>query len=229
MNNPHKKAILILAAGHGSRMAADVPKQFLALEGKPLLVHTIENIYEADPDLAVYIVIQKDFEKEMRALLNTNFPNQNIGILYGGKERFDSTKKALEQLDDYEYILIHDAARPFVTQKMIQEGLALLETEKVVIPVVAVVDSIRQLEGGESKMLNRSQLRAVQTPQFFNGVALKTVFSQTEFKESFSDDASVMENAGYKVAFVDGHIYNIKLTHPLDFEMASLILKHRKA
>lgn len=219
-------AILILAAGSGTRMKRNAPKQFLKLNGQPVLFHTLNNILSYSSPMDIYIVTQDEYKPLIEKIVEDCFKDENIQIVLGGKERFNSTQYALKQIPDYKFILIHDAARPFVEKKVIRNGIDALQNHDVVIPVIPVIDSIRQLSQSQSKSLARDSLRAIQTPQFFNGPKLKEVFSKMEFQSAFTDDASVMEYAGYEVFLIEGNPENIKITYPMDLVIAEYILNH---
>lgn len=227
MKESSNVAILILAAGAGQRMNADQPKQFLTLNGKSILYYTVQNIVAKAPLMDVYIVTQEVYIPMIQAMLEEDFKEENINVLLGGKERFDSTQAALKQIVDYEYILIHDAARPFVSAQVIETGLKQLKKYKVVVPAIPVTDTVRQIQNGQSLMLDRNHLRVIQTPQFFKGKYLKKVFSETEFQPFFTDDASVMENAGFEVQLIDGNEENIKITYPKDLILAEYLLNNQ--
>lgn len=220
-------AILILAAGTGQRMNEQKPKQFLELNGQSILFHTINNIVAWNYAMDIYIVTREEYKPMIKDMLDVSFLDKNIQIVLGGQERFDSTQHALEQIPDYEFILIHDAARPFVSEDVIKKGMHSLKYHDVIIPVIPVVDSIRHISEGKSKSLSRNDLRAIQTPQFFNGSKLKQVFSTIKFQPVFTDDASVMEYAGHEIFLIDGNPENIKITYPMDLAIAEYILQHQ--
>lgn len=222
-----KQAILVLAAGVGSRMNAEKPKQFLTLQGRPLIYHTLNNLLSIGIDLDIYLVVQPEYVKEVQDIIQNNFDGESIGVLHGGKERFHSTQEALKQIPDYDFILIHDAARPFITRKLILDGLELVRQHPAVVPVVEVTDSMRQVkEDGKSEILDRKCLKSVQTPQFFQGNILKGVYERVTYNVMYSDDASVLEKAGYPVTLTKGDINNIKITYPLDLIIGEYLLEN---
>lgn len=222
-----KQAILVLAAGIGSRMNAEKPKQFLSLQGKPLIFHTLNHLCAIGIDLDIYLVIQPEFVKDVQDIIQNDFPGKSIQVLNGGKERFHSTQEALKQIPDYDFILIHDAARPFITRKLILDGLELVQQHPAVVPVVGVTDSMRQVkEDGKSEILDRKSMKSVQTPQFFQGAIIKNVFQSVTYHPMYSDDASVLEIAGYPITLMEGNVNNIKITYPLDLVIGEYLLEN---
>ncbi len=222
-----KQAILVLAAGIGSRMNAEKPKQFLTLQGKPLIFHTLNHLLSIGVDMDIYLVIQPEFVEDVQEVIRNDFAGKSIQVLHGGKERFHSTQEALKQIPDYDYILIHDAARPFITKKLIIDGLELLRQHPAVVPVINVVDSMRQVNiNGNSEILERKSLKSVQTPQFFQGDILKKVFQSVSYHSMYSDDASVLEIAGYPIYLMEGNVNNIKITYPLDLIIGEYLLEN---
>lgn len=222
-----KQAILVLAAGIGSRMNAEKPKQFLTLQGKPLIFHTLNHLLSIGVDMDIYLVIQPEFVEDVQEVIRNDFAGKSIQVLHGGKERFHSTQEALKQIPDYDYILIHDAARPFITKKLIIDGLELLRQHPAVVPAINVVDSMRQVNiNGNSEILERKSLKSVQTPQFFQGDILKKVFQSVSYHSMYSDDASVLEIAGYPIYLMEGNVNNIKITYPLDLIIGEYLLEN---
>lgn len=225
MQTKNKIAVLILAAGIGKRAASKQAKQFVMMQGKPLLTYTIQSFLNYSNDLDIYIVLQKEAKKICQNLVQEYFPKENITLLEGGKERFHSTQNALLQIDDYEKILIHDAARPFISNRLIKEGINALDKNIAAIPVFQVTDSLRKIENNsKSKIVDRSKYVQVQTPQFFQGKIIKEVFKDRTYQTFYSDDASVLEDAGYTIHLFEGEKNNIKITYPIDFKLGELIL-----
>lgn len=221
-----KRGVIIVAGGVGQRMGATMPKQFMMLGQEPILARTINLFSEALPKAELVVVLPEEHIALWRNLA-ARFDVAPHKIATGGRERFDSVKSGMAALsDEVETIAVHDAVRPLATKKLIiRLALAAEETEAV-IPVVAPHDSIRQVEGESSHIVDRSLLRMVQTPQFFQAEVLRKAYSQT-FSPLFTDDASVVEAAGHKITLTEGEEQNIKITTPIDLTIAEAIIADR--
>ncbi len=215
-----KVNVVIVAGGQGKRMQSDLPKQFLELKGKPILMHTVEK-FQAFAD-AVYLVLPKAHFQLWHTLVQKYAFDTPVNLVEGGAERFFSVKNALNHLADNELVLIHDAVRPLVSDKVIQNVIAAISENEGVVPVVTLKDSLRKLENAHSIPVNRSDYRLVQTPQGFNTTSLKKAYD-TDFQISFTDDASVFEQAGWAIRLVEGHLNNIKITTPEDLILAQAL------
>lgn len=207
-------------------MGATIPKQFMMLGQEPVLARTINLFSEALPKAELVVVLP---EEHIALWLNiaARFDVAPHKIASGGKERFDSVKSGLAALsDEVETIAVHDAVRPLATKKLIIRLALEAENAAAVIPVIAPHDSIRQVEGERSYIVDRSQLRMVQTPQFFQAEVLRRAYEQS-FSPLFTDDASVVEAAGGEVTLIEGEVQNIKITTPIDLTIAEAILAER--
>ena len=221
-----KRGVIIVAGGVGQRMGATIPKQFMMLGQEPVLARTINLFSEALPKAELVVVLP---EKHIALWRNiaARFDVAPHKIASGGKERFDSVKSGLAALsDEVETIAVHDAVRPLATKKLIIRLALEAENAAAVIPVIAPHDSIRQVEGERSYIVDRSQLRMVQTPQFFQAEVLRRAYEQS-FSPLFTDDASVVEAAGGEVTLIEGEVQNIKITTPIDLTIAEAILAER--
>ena len=213
-----KKFAIIVAGGKGLRMGGDVPKQFLPIEGKPVLMHTIEAFRKALNDVRIVLVLpaeQHDYWWEL--CKQHNFLSPEL-IAKGGETRFHSVKNGLALLpnDEEAVVGVHDGVRPFVSKETIQRCYEAAAKGKAVVPVVPVVETIRQiLSNGTSRTRPRDEYRLVQTPQTFPLTLLKEAYQQP-FSEAFTDDASVVEALGKEIVMVEGNRENIKLTTPSD-------------
>ena len=215
--------VIIVAGGAGRRMGGALPKQFMMLEQQPILARSINRIHEALPKAEIVVVLPAEHVELWRNMA-ARFDVARHKIAIGGKERFHSVKSGLAALSDgVRTIAVHDAVRPLVSKKLIIRLVLATEKHDAVIPVVAPADSYRSVEGDDSKIIDRSALRMVQTPQLFRAEALRKAYEQ-EFSESFTDDASVVEAAGYKVALEEGERENFKITTPLDITLARAII-----
>lgn len=220
---------IIVAAGRGSRFGADRPKQFCMLESRPVLMHTIERLRDALPDSDIIVVINRDMESLWKELC-AEYQFISPTIVYGGDSRWQSVKNALSTIAnaDDRIVTVHDGARPIISSEMIHRIIRGVEDADGVIPVVPVTDSLRHVNtDGSSEAIDRSDFRAVQTPQAFRADRLIDAYSMP-YSSSFTDDASVMEAAGYcNIRLVDGDTRNIKITNPADLEIASILLHQR--
>ena len=216
------KSIIITAGGIGKRMGSDSPKQFLELHGKPILMHTIARFHDYNPSFQLVLTLPVEHIETWKHLcdsLNFQIPHT---IVRGGKERFHSVQNALAHCT-YDYIGVHDGVRPFVSDETLARLEAALQSSQAVIPVLEPKESLRILTPFGSQALVRSDIRSVQTPQFFQKDILTAAYQQ-EYKSQFTDDASVVEAMGVHIALVNGNSENIKITEPFDLRIAELLM-----
>ena len=223
-----KKYVIIVAGGKGLRMGGEVPKQFLPIGGKPVLMRTVEAFYQTDAETGIVLVLpqeQQSYWKNLCCQYDFRIP---YILADGGCTRFHSVRNGLQVIPDEDsdsLIAVHDGVRPFVSPRVIQECFEAATRWGAVVPVLDMVDSVRQLsEDGSSMAVDRSCLKLVQTPQTFRADILKNAYRQ-EFTERFTDDASVVEASGVSVALVSGNRENIKITTPFDLKVAEALLK----
>ena len=218
-----KRGVIIVAGGSGRRMGGALPKQFMMLDNEPILARSINRMHEALPAAEIVVVLPEE-HVELWKNIAARFDVARHKIALGGKERFHSVKNGLAALSDEVAIVgIHDAVRPLASKKLIIKLFLEAENSTAVIPVVAPIDSYRIVEGDNSRIIDRSVLRMVQTPQVFQAEALRKAYEQP-FSSTFTDDASVMEAAGHKVTLVEGERENIKITTPSDMLIAEAII-----
>ena len=226
--SPRKNYIIIVAAGTGSRYGGDLPKQFGDLCGRPLLMTTVERVGACAPDAGILLVLSGDMVGFWEGLCREHGFTVPLTVVEGGPSRAHSVRNALRLIDSSSvgWIAVHDAARPMVTAGMFGRLVDALPGCSGTIPVVPVTDSLRMVgEDGVSRSVDRSLLRAVQTPQLFDGMRLIAA-NDRELLPSFTDDASVMEAAGYTdLRLVDGDVRNIKVTNPGDMEIVEMYLR----
>ena len=204
-------------------MGGALPKQFMMLDNEPILARSINRMHEALPAAEIVVVLPEE-HIELWKNIAARFDVARHKIALGGKERFHSVKNGLAALSDEVAIVgIHDAVRPLASKKLIIKLFLEAENSTAVIPVVAPIDSYRIVEGDNSRIIDRSALRMVQTPQVFQAEALRKAYEQP-FSSTFTDDASVMEAAGHKVTLVEGERENIKITTPSDMLIAEAII-----
>ena len=217
-----KKHIIIVAGGKGLRMGGDIPKQFLPVCGKPVLMRTLEAFHAYDASMHLILVLpvsQQTYWKQLCEEYQFDLVHE---IADGGETRFHSVKNGLALVKEEGLVGVHDGVRPFVSQEVIarcyEEALSL----KAVIPVIGVVETVRHLTEDGSETVPRDQYKLVQTPQVFDSVLLNRAYQQP-YTELFTDDASVVEALGEEVHLVEGNRENIKLTTPFDLKLAELL------
>ncbi len=216
--------VIIVAGGSGRRMGATLPKQFMMLGNEPILAHSINRIHEALPAAEIVVVLPEEHIALWRNIA-AQFDIAHHKITAGGTERFYSVKNGLKELsDEVKIIAVHDAVRPLASKKLIIKLILEAEKSVAVIPVVAPVDSFRKIEGDNSKIIDRSALRIVQTPQVFDATILRRAYEQ-DFSSTFTDDASVVEAIGEKITLCEGERGNLKITTPEDMVIASALLE----
>ena len=225
-----QRIAIIVAGGKGLRMGHDLPKQFLPIGGKPVLMLTLEQFLAADPKMKIVLVLPESQQAYWKSLCEEyKFTIPHI-VANGGETRFHSVKsgltKATENLTEKAIIGVHDGVRPFVSIDVIRDCYTVAESHKAVIPVIEVHETIRKIEQKSSKTVDRSSYRLVQTPQVFQSEALLSAYSQ-EYIPEFTDDASVVEAAGISVTLTDGNRENIKITTPFDIIVAEALLSNR--
>ena len=214
--------VIIVAGGQGLRMGLPVPKQFALVAGRPVLMHTIARFHEADPLLGIIVVLPADQHDYWNDLCREHDFRIEHTVVSGGETRFHSSQNGLRAIpDDVDGVVgIHDGVRPFVSVEVIRRCYAEARRSGSAIPVVPVVDTLRIVgEGNGSHNVDRSQFRAVQTPQVFTIGLLREAFRQ-QWRPEFTDDASVVEGIGVKIGMVEGNRENVKLTTPLDMLVA---------
>ena len=216
--------VIIVAGGSGRRMGAAMPKQFMMLGNEPILARSINNIHKALPAAEIVVILPEEHITLWRNIA-ARFEVARHKIASGGAERFYSVKSGLKELsEDVKIVAVHDAVRPLASKKLIIRLILEAEKSVAVIPVVPPVDSFRKVEGNDSKIIDRSALRIVQTPQVFNADVLRKAYEQ-EFSAAFTDDASVVEFFGEKITLCDGERGNIKITTPEDMIIATALIE----
>lgn len=217
------QSVIIVAGGKGLRMGSDLPKQFLPIGGKPVLMHTLEAFRKYDASLQIILVLpreQQDFWKQLCA--EYLFKVEHV-IADGGETRFHSVKNGLAFVHDDGLVGVHDGVRPFVSMEVIRHCYDLAKTHRAVIPVIDVVETVRHLTGTGSETVSRNDYKLVQTPQVFDVSLLKQAYAQ-EYTSFFTDDASVVEAMGVPVYLAEGNRENIKITTPFDLKVGSALL-----
>ena len=220
--------VVIVAAGTGSRMNMGINKQFIKLEGKEIIAYTIEKFYNNSNIEDIVVVVKEDESEFFKKEILDKYNFKNVKIAYGGKERQDSVYNGLKLLDEKcDVVLIHDGARPFVSDKIIDKSIEEAKEHKAIVVGVPVKDTIKVIDNDKNMVdtPNRSVLWAVQTPQTFDYNILIDAYKDA-FKNKFygTDDAMLVERIGYKVKMLEGSYNNIKITTQEDLNIGSQIL-----
>ncbi len=220
-----KKHVLIVAGGSGTRMSSEIPKQFIEINGKPLLMHTFDAFLKSDENFDFILVLpEAEIEVWKKLCEDFSFTREHI-VVAGGRTRFYSVKNGLDKIEGDVIVFIHDGVRPLVSVKTIENCYNTAVKKGNALPVIPVSESVRKVDATGSRAVNRSELFLVQTPQTFRVKEIKKAFQQ-EYQEKFTDDATVFESSGNKIYTVDGNRENIKITWPADIKIAGALLKN---
>lgn len=222
-----KKFAVIVAGGSGSRMGADLPKQFMLLNDKPVLNYTLNTFLKAYDDLQVILVLPVGYTDMGQEIIDAWFDKERIRITAGGDTRFQSVKNGLQLTEDESIIFVHDGVRCLLTKDLIYRCYDQALKTGSAIPVIASLDSVRLKSEDGNDAVERNKVLLVQTPQTFHGKILRSAY-QIDYKDKFTDEASVVEAYGMKVTLVEGEEENIKITRPMDMMIAEKILSDRK-
>jgi len=221
-----KRYAIIVAGGSGARMNSSLPKQFLPLAGKPMLMHSVSAFYDFDNKTEIIIALPADYFSEWEKLCEEYHFTIPHRLVTGGETRFHSVQNGLQSVKEKSVVAIHDAARPLVSAETISRCFEAAENFGAAVPFIPLNDSIRFYNGHESRSLDRNKHVLVQTPQCFRSDMLIAAY-QTEYRSFFTDDASVVEAAGFTVHLVTGNLENIKITAPSDFLVAETLANSR--
>jgi 2-C-methyl-D-erythritol 4-phosphate cytidylyltransferase len=222
------KYAIIVAGGSGTRMGGNLPKQFLLLKNKPVLFYTIKTFLEAYEDLKVILVLPVEYTDMGQEIIDAWFDKDRIRITTGGDTRFQSVKNGLQLVEDESIIFVHDGVRCLLSAALIQTCYAKAVETGSAIPVVKSKDSVRLLIGEGNDAIDRNRVMLVQTPQTFHSKILLPAF-KIDYKDKFTDEASVVEAYGLKVSLVEGEETNIKITTPMDLMIAESILEENES
>ncbi len=214
---------LIVAGGRGVRMGGELPKQFLPIGGKPVLMRTLEAFHAYSPEIKIILVLpeaQRDYWALLCGEYRFTIPHR---VVVGGETRFHSVRNGLQQVQAPGLVAVHDGVRPFVAREVIARCFSLAQEKRAVIPVTDVVETLRHLEDDGSVTVDRSAYKLVQTPQVFDAALLLEAYS-LPYDPRFTDDASVVEAMGIPVCLTEGNRENIKITTPFDLKIAEAVL-----
>lgn len=218
-----KKYVIVVAGGSGSRMNSMVPKQFIKVNGKPLLMHTLEVFQRYDESCRFIVVLPASEIDTWRKLCEEFSFQVNHNVVAGGKTRFHSVKNGLSRIQEEGIVFIHDGVRPLVSNQTIENCYQTALEKGNALPVFASPESIREVKGEQSRAVDRQFYFLVQTPQTFRISLIKEAYQQRYLKK-FTDDASVLESTGIKINLVEGNRENIKITWPADIRIAAALL-----
>lgn len=221
-----KKFAIIVAGGTGTRMGANLPKQFMLLKGKPVIYYSIKAFLDSFDDLQVILVLPSEYISTGHEIVNGYFDKKRIQITAGGETRFHSVKNGLALVEEESIIFVHDGVRCLLTKELIHRCYQKASETGTAIPAIVSKDSIRLLSNEDSESFDRNKVMLVQTPQTFQSKILLPAF-ETDYKNEFTDEATVVEASGIKVSLVKGEENNIKITRPGDLLIAEKILEER--
>ena len=221
-----KYCAIIVGGGSGSRMQQQKPKQFIELNGKPVLMHTLEAFYQSEFKPELFLVLNVHYHVYWEELCREHQFHIPHTLVKGGEERFHSVKNGLKNIKGKAIVAIHDAVRPLISPELITQSFRQAEEMGNAITGVPSKDSIRQLNRNGSEALDRNSIYLMQTPQTFKIEQLRKAYEQ-EFRNDFTDDASVVERAGFSIHLLKGETQNIKITFPEDLLYAETLLKAR--
>ncbi|MEG1585950.1 MAG: 2-C-methyl-D-erythritol 4-phosphate cytidylyltransferase [Bacteroidales bacterium] len=220
-----KKYAIIVAGGKGLRMGQELPKQFISVGERPILMHAIQAFRQAEEDITLILVLPKEQMEYWEALCELHCFKVPLLIAEGGSTRFHSVKNGLKLVTEEGLVAIHDGVRPFVSARVIKDAFAAAKEYGGAIPVIDMIDSVREMVGEEeSRPVDRERFKLVQTPQTFRSELIREAYD-APFDKLFTDDASVFEAAGHRIHCIAGNRENIKITTPFDLLIAEALIE----
>lgn len=221
--NHMEKIAVIVAGGSGQRMGTSIPKQFLLLNGEPLLYHTLKSFLHTWDDLNIILVLPEEHFTTGRAIVEDLQAINRVTLTKGGDSRFQSVKNGLALIHHPAVVFVHDGVRCLVSSDLIRRCYEQTLSIGSAVPAVAATDSIRMIQGGKHQVTDRNNVRIIQTPQTFLSEWLIPAFDRP-YEEGFTDEATVVEASGKEVHLIEGDYNNIKITRPADLLVAEQIL-----
>ncbi len=218
-----KKVAVVVAGGTGSRMNSIIPKQFLLIKGKPVLYYTLYTFLQSYNDLTVILVLPEEHIAAGQEIIDAFFDYKRIQITAGGRTRFHSVQNGLELLTEECMVFVHDGVRCLLTKNLIKRCYEAALEFGSAIPITECKDSVRLIRGDDNEAFDRGKVKLVQTPQTFHSKILLPAF-KIDYKDKFTDEATVVEAFGLKVHLVEGEEGNIKITKPMDIFIAEQLL-----
>lgn len=222
-----KKYAVIVAGGTGTRMGTSLPKQFLLVNDKPVLYYTIRAFFDAYADIRIILVLPGDYIEMGREIIDAWFDPEQVQVTEGGDTRFQSVKNGLALIEEEAIIFVHDGVRCLLTPALIHRCHDQALESGTAVPAIASKDSVRMLLEEGNEAIDRNRIRLIQTPQTFHSKILLPAF-QIDYKDKFTDEATVVEAFGLKISLVEGEENNVKITHPIDLVIAADILNSRQ-
>jgi len=219
-----EKYVLIVAGGKGLRMKSELPKQFIEINNKPVLMHTFDAFSGIGNINNFILILATEYIGYWEELCEKHCFKTEHTVIEGGPKRYHSVKRGLSLIPNNSLVAIHDAVRPVVSRNIIKNGFDIAAKKGNAIPAVAIKESIRKISGSLSKSVNREMFKIVQTPQFFQSALIKRAYEQA-FNEKFTDDANMLESLGKQIYLIEGDTKNIKITDPEDLVYAEYLLK----
>ncbi len=219
------KYAVIVAGGNGSRMNSEIPKQFMMLKGKPVLYYAIKTFLEAYSDCKIILVLAEEHIGKGQEIVDAFFDYKRVQITKGGRTRFHSVQNGLAKIaEDDCVIFVHDAVRPMLSESLINRCYEKVMEVGSAIPAIDCKDSVRLITENGNEAVDRNKLRLIQTPQTFHSKILLPAFFNIDYKDKFTDEASVVEAFGLKIVLVEGEEQNVKITKPADLLMVEALL-----
>jgi 2-C-methyl-D-erythritol 4-phosphate cytidylyltransferase len=218
------KYAIIVAGGTGSRMGGSLPKQFMLLRDKPVLYYSIKTFLDAYDDLEIILVLPAAFTDIGEEIIDAYFDKEKIKIAIGGDTRFQSVKNGLKLVEEESIIFVHDAVRCLVSVNLIRRCYELAMQTGAAVPVIPSIDSVRILNDDGNGEVDRNKIMLVQTPQTFHSKILLPAFD-IDYKDKFTDEATVVEAYGLRVSLAEGEETNIKITRPMDLLIAEKVIE----
>lgn len=221
-----QQSVLIVAGGIGERSGKNIPKQFVELNNKPIIIHSAENFFYYDSDILMIIVCHPDFLNTCKKLFQSYLPEKSIHFTTGGETRFHSVKNGMEYLKQINFqgiVAVHDAARPCVSTTLIKKCFETAQLKGNAIPAIPLNESIRKITGDKNTIAYREEYKIIQTPQCADFSVLYNAFQQN-YQNIFTDEANVLESYGKELFLEEGEKTNIKITYSIDFYLAEKIL-----
>lgn len=218
------KIVLIVAGGSGIRMNSGIPKQFMLLHNRPILMHTLSVFHRYNRNMEIILALPENQTEKWKELCKTHEFRILHQVVSGGETRFHTVKKNIAGLPDSSLVAIHDGVRPLVSLDTIDRCFQTASEFGNAVPCIGIPETLRRLNGKRSRQVNRTKYRLIQTPQVFIADLLKKAYDQ-DYRPDFTDDAGVVENLGHTIRLVEGNTENIKITYPQDLIVAGTLLR----
>ncbi len=221
-----EKYAVIVAGGSGERMGSAMPKQFLQIQQKTILWYSVKAFLSSYPDMHIILVLPEEYIQKGKDSVADLSPLYPIQLITGGKTRFASVKNGLQLVNEPAVIFVHDAVRCMVSTQLIQKCFEQTLEKGSAVPAIAATDSIRMIEGNTHRVADRNLIRIIQTPQTFKSTLLLPAF-EMDYRDAFTDEATVVEASGKNIELIEGEYENIKITRPTDLLIAEKIIAER--